>query len=86
MANLHTQATVPFLHSERGQRTHTANVSDVSSMSVVSIRATSLDVCEYVYGEGVTSMDVVSRFYEPNASKFLLFFLVNRCSNCLCLV
>lgn len=36
-------------------------------MSLVSIRATSLDVCDYVYGEGVASMDTINRFYEPNA-------------------
>ncbi|KAG6866126.1 hypothetical protein C0991_008434 [Blastosporella zonata] len=40
----------------------------VSNMSVMSIRATSLDVCEFVYGERTSSMDAISRFYEPNAT------------------
>jgi len=40
-----------------------------SDMSVLSLRATSLDVCEYVYGDSVPSVDAISQFYEPNASK-----------------
>jgi hypothetical protein len=41
-------------------------------MSVLSLRATSLDVCEYVYGDSAPSVDAISRFYEPNASKPLI--------------
>ncbi|KAF9462062.1 hypothetical protein BDZ94DRAFT_1298853, partial [Collybia nuda] len=38
-----------------------------SNMSLISVRATSLDVCEYVYGESLASMDAIGRYYEPNA-------------------
>ncbi|KAG6910808.1 hypothetical protein DXG01_007697 [Tephrocybe rancida] len=36
-------------------------------MSIVSVRTTSLDVCEFVYGEKTSSMDAINRLYEPNA-------------------
>ncbi|KAG6813029.1 hypothetical protein H0H92_014563 [Tricholoma furcatifolium] len=39
-------------------------------MSVMSIRATSLDVCEVVYGDDMSSMEGIGRLYEPNASEF----------------
>ena len=41
-------------------------------MSVLSLRATSLDVCEYVYGDSVPSVDAITQFYEPNASKLFI--------------
>ncbi|KAF8076768.1 hypothetical protein FPV67DRAFT_1559159 [Lyophyllum atratum] len=52
----------------RSPNVRRASISEFSTMSVVSVRATSLDVCEYVYGESVISMDAISRFYEPNAT------------------
>jgi len=48
-------------------RTRRADASEVSSFSVVSIRATSLEICESVYGESTVSMDAIDHFYEPNA-------------------
>lgn len=43
--------------------------SDISRMSIISVRMTSLEVCYSVYGEGTTSLDAAERFYEANASK-----------------
>ncbi|RDB20104.1 hypothetical protein Hypma_012911 [Hypsizygus marmoreus] len=59
-----TPATIPF---PKMSRTHRTSISGVSDMSVMSVRATSLDVCEYVYGDSKASIDVIARFYEPNA-------------------
>lgn len=43
------------------------SMSTISNMSMISICATALDVCEYVYGDGVTPFDAIARFYETNA-------------------
>ncbi|KAF5388046.1 hypothetical protein D9615_000706 [Tricholomella constricta] len=59
---VHTAAAMRSSHPRR------LSISEFSNMSVVSLRATSLDVCEYVYGDSVASMDAITRFYEPNAS------------------
>lgn len=40
----------------------------LSEMSMVSTRATALDVCYSVYGETGMSADAVDRFYEANAT------------------
>lgn len=40
-----------------------------SNLSIISIRATALDVCYSVYGETPMSMDAIDRFYETSASK-----------------
>lgn len=45
------------------------SMSTISNMSMISICATALDVCEYVYGDGVTPFDAIARFYETNASE-----------------
>ena len=42
----------------------------LSEMSMVSTRATALDVCYSVYGETGMSTDAVDRFYEANASEY----------------
>jgi hypothetical protein len=39
------------------------------NLSVVTTRATVLDVCYSVYGESTLSTDAVDSFYETNASK-----------------
>ncbi|KAH7876459.1 hypothetical protein F5879DRAFT_804027 [Lentinula edodes] len=38
-----------------------------STLSVVSLHSTSLEICEMVYGEHSTSYDAVERFYEASA-------------------
>jgi hypothetical protein len=38
-------------------------------MSIISVRTTALDVCEYVYGDSVAPFDAMARFYETNASQ-----------------
>ena len=38
------------------------------NLSVVTTRATVLDVCYSVYGESTLSTDAVDSFYETNAS------------------
>jgi hypothetical protein len=45
------------------------SMSTVSNMSMISIRATALDVCEYVYGDSTAPFDAIARFYETNASQ-----------------
>ncbi|KAJ3891713.1 hypothetical protein GG344DRAFT_88109 [Lentinula edodes] len=40
-----------------------------STLSVVSLHSTSLEICEMVYGEHSTSYDAVERFYEASASE-----------------
>ncbi|KAF8897898.1 hypothetical protein BD779DRAFT_1432771 [Infundibulicybe gibba] len=45
-----------------------SSMSDASRLSVVSCRATALEVCYAVYGESSASIDAVDRFYEANAS------------------
>jgi hypothetical protein len=39
------------------------------NLSVITTRATVLDVCYSVYGESTLSTDAVDSFYETNASK-----------------
>ncbi|KAF8827219.1 hypothetical protein HHX47_DHR5000556 [Lentinula edodes] len=39
-----------------------------STLSVVSLHSTSLEICEMVYGEHSTSYDAVERFYEASAN------------------
>jgi hypothetical protein len=64
-----TEATLPMpvtipkpLHIEQ------PSMSTISNMSIISIRDTSLDVCEYVYGDSLAPFDAIARFYETNAS------------------
>jgi hypothetical protein len=38
-------------------------------MSMISVRTTALDVCEFVYGDNVAPFNTVARFYETNASQ-----------------
>lgn len=33
------------------------------------MRATALDVCEYVYGDSIGPVDATAQFYEANASQ-----------------
>jgi hypothetical protein len=42
-----------------------------ANMSVVSLQATALEVCDFVYGDGEvpTTVDTIDRFYESSASK-----------------
>ncbi|KAJ3929359.1 MAG: hypothetical protein NXY57DRAFT_900255 [Lentinula lateritia] len=44
-----------------------------STLSVVSLHSTSLEICEMVYGEHSTSYDAVERFYEASASELRLY-------------
>lgn len=44
--------------------------SSPPNLSVITTRATVLDVCYSVYGESTLSTDAVDSFYETNASKF----------------
>lgn len=46
----------------------TRSTRRLSEMSMVSTRATALDVCYSVYGETGMSADAVDRFYEANAT------------------
>lgn len=45
------------------------NDPDLSNMSMLSLRATALDVCHSVYGDNGASPDAVDRFYEASASE-----------------
>ena len=45
------------------------------NLSVVTTRATVLDVCYSVYGESTLSTDAVDSFYETNASKSFGWYL-----------
>ncbi|KAG5648757.1 hypothetical protein DXG03_000105 [Asterophora parasitica] len=67
MALPHTAPRSP--HALRTSHTRRMSFSEFSNMSVVSMRAVSLDVCEYVYGDSMVSTDTVNRFYEPNAKR-----------------
>ncbi|TFK43881.1 hypothetical protein BDQ12DRAFT_596847 [Crucibulum laeve] len=58
----HASNVIPF---PSVSTTHTPSSSGVSLMST---RATALDVCHSVYGEDATSADALDRFYEANAS------------------
>lgn len=42
-----------------------------SSLSIVSMHATALDVCHTIYGEATLSTEVINRFYESSASESL---------------
>ena len=45
------------------------------NLSVVTTRATVLDVCYSVYGESTLSTDTLDSFYEANAGKLLVGYL-----------
>ena len=46
-----------------------SNEATSPNLSIVTTRATALDVCYSVYGESTLSTDAVDNFYETSASK-----------------
>lgn len=65
------QSAIPF---PQLPSIHDPSSPKPSNMSLISVRTTSLDVCEYVYGESRASMDAIGRYYEPNASELSFIF------------
>lgn len=41
-----------------------------SSLSVVSLHTTALEICQSVYGEQPSTYDAIERFYEASASEY----------------
>ncbi|KAJ4479002.1 hypothetical protein J3R30DRAFT_3473246 [Lentinula aciculospora] len=50
-------------------QSHRLSLTGKSTLSVVSLHSTAVEICEIVYGEHSSSYDAVERFYEASASK-----------------
>jgi len=52
----------------------TSNRYSTANMSVISLHATALEVCDFVYGDTdvPTPLDTIDRFYEASASQYSL--------------
>ena len=82
-----TPLPIPLAFMDLPQVHHTTNcipfpVPRSPEMSVISTKMTALDVCQSVYGEGGVGSDTVDSYYEPNASMWLIYSLLNLAHSC----